>query len=107
MKKIVLAATAIAVSVVSASAADMAVKARPMAAAVAYSWTGCYVGANIGGKSARTGDSVFIPAATGPGGTSPAGSVDLGNTDSSSFIGGGQIGCNWQTGSVVWHRRRC
>ena len=30
------------------SAADMAVKARPMAAPAAFSWTGCYVGAHAG-----------------------------------------------------------
>src|SRR5690348_9716794 len=45
-----LAAAAIAFGGVQvASAADMAVKARPMAAPVAtYSWTGCYIDGGIG-----------------------------------------------------------
>ena len=40
-----------------ASAADMAVKARPMAAPAAFSWTGCYVGAHAGyGLGKNTND---------------------------------------------------
>ena len=51
MKKILAAATMVALSTVAASAADLG--ARPMyskapVAAPAYSWTGFYVGANIG-----------------------------------------------------------
>jgi outer membrane immunogenic protein len=53
-----------------ALAADMAVKARPMPVVVAYNWTGCYIGGNVGGKWARTSGSVDVPAATGPGGRS-------------------------------------
>ncbi|SRR5260370_339147 len=87
----------------AASAADMPLKARPMVApVVAYNWTGCYVGGNLGGKWARTSDVVNIATATGPAGTSPASFLDLGNADSSTFLGGGQIGCNWQRGRVVF-----
>jgi outer membrane immunogenic protein len=32
-----------------ASAADMAVKARPVAVVPATPWTGCYIGGNVGG----------------------------------------------------------
>jgi outer membrane immunogenic protein len=85
-----------------AAAADLPLKARPMPVAVAaYNWTGCYVGGNIGGKWAREGDAVNIAAATGPGGASPASSLDLGTATPSTFIGGGQIGCNWQSGHLV------
>ena len=70
-------------------------------AVAAYNWTGCYVGGNIGGKWARTGDVVNIAAATGPGGASAASSLDLGSATSDTFIGGGQIGCNWQSGHMV------
>jgi outer membrane immunogenic protein len=52
----------------AAAAADMAVKARPMPVAVAYNWSGCYIGGNVGGKWARTSGSVDVAAATGPGG---------------------------------------
>jgi outer membrane immunogenic protein len=85
-----------------AVAADLPLKARPMPVAVAaYNWTGCYVGGNIGGKWAREGDVVNIAAATGPGGPSPASSLDLGTATPSAFIGGGQVGCNWQSGHLV------
>jgi outer membrane immunogenic protein len=85
----------------AASAADMAVKARPLPVVVAYNWTGCYIGGNLGGKWARTGDVVNIPAATGFAGPTAASTLDLGSANSSTFIGGGQIGCNWQTGRLV------
>jgi outer membrane immunogenic protein len=53
MKRILLATVAIAaLSSASALAADMqrpAYKAAPMVMAPAPTWTGCYVGANIGG----------------------------------------------------------
>jgi len=77
----------------AASAADMAVKARPMVAPVmVYNWSGCYVGANIGGGWARTGQdriaqvdgTVFVPP------------TNYGSSDGSDFIGGGQIGCDYQ-----------
>src|SRR5229473_6174502 len=86
----------------AASAADMALKARPVPVVAVYNWSGCYIGGNIGGKWARTGDVVNIPASTGPGGAQPASSLDLGNANSDTFIGGGQIGCNWQYGRVVF-----
>jgi outer membrane immunogenic protein len=68
----------------SAGAADMAVKAPPPAPVVPiFTWTGFYLGANLGGAWAQT--SV----------------IDLfGNTftraSDGRFIGGGQLGYNWQ-----------
>jgi outer membrane immunogenic protein len=85
-----------------AVAADMAVKARPMPVAVAYNWSGCYIGGNVGGKWARTSGSVDVPAATGPGGASGAASTPLFSNDAGTFIGGGQVGCNWQSGNWVF-----
>jgi outer membrane immunogenic protein len=79
----------------------MSVKARPLPVVVAYNWTGCYIGGNIGGKWARTSDVVNIAAATGLGGASPASTLDLGSANSDTFIGGGQVGCNWQNGHLV------
>ena len=47
-----------------ASAADMAVKARPMPV-VAFNWTGCYIGVNAGWKAGRFRDeSASVPATT-------------------------------------------
>lgn len=93
-KMIALLGGALSLGLVNAaSAADMAVKARPMAApVVVYSWTGCYIGANIGGGWARTSqdqirkvDGTII---------NPPG--NFGSSDGSDFIGGGQIGCDYQ-----------
>jgi outer membrane immunogenic protein len=86
----------------AASAADLPVKARPLPVVAVYNWTGCYIGGNIGGKWARTGDVVNIPASTGLAGPTPASTLVLGSADSSTFIGGGQLGCNWQSGRVVF-----
>ncbi len=80
----------------SAFAADLPVKAPPMLAAPAWTWTGFYIGVNAGGSWGSTSDSVaFIP----PGGaSSPIASV---GTRPSGFIGGGQAGYNWQLNSLV------
>ena len=60
--KRVLSATIglLAISAMPAIAADLPVKARPMAPVVtAYNWTGCYIGGNVGGKWARIGRRCF------------------------------------------------
>jgi outer membrane immunogenic protein len=71
----------------------------PVAAPVpVFSWTGCYIGANIGGKWAQTSGSVDIPAVT----ASPASSFILDADHGSSFVGGGQVGCDYQAGAAVF-----
>ncbi|TMK02500.1 MAG: hypothetical protein E6G74_06875 [Alphaproteobacteria bacterium] len=71
---------------------------RPLPAAPAYTpapvaaytnWSGCYVGASAGTMS---GSSQHFDSA----GTAITNSFDL-----SGFIGGGQLGCNWQFGAWV------
>jgi outer membrane immunogenic protein len=81
-----LAAVAVIGFASIASAADLPVKAPPMApvAAPVYSWTGCYVGGNLGGawkgwRSAET-DNGFVEV----------------DKTASGFVGGGQIGCDYQ-----------
>jgi outer membrane immunogenic protein len=76
-----------------ASAADMAVKARPVVAPVMYSWTGCYIGGNIGGGWSRMETTRATQDGVGP---APA---NYGREDDSGFIGGGQAGCDFQVGS--------
>ncbi len=85
----------------AASAADMAVKARPLPVAI-YNWTGCYIGLSAGGKGIGTNHTVFIPAATGLAGPSAASAIDLGRGESETWIAGGQAGCNYQTGNWVF-----
>jgi len=85
-----------------APAADMAVKA-PMAAPVPYlfNWTGLYLGVNAGWGFDRrnidlapgTGMAVFFAANEFPTSIAP---------DANGFIGGGQIGYNWQMQNFVY-----
>jgi outer membrane immunogenic protein len=84
-------AAGLVVATGGAQAADMAVKA-PAAAAPIYSWTGLYIGANVGFGIGENNGRVNVPAA---GGTP---SFDLAPV---GVIGGGQIGYNWEVGGWV------
>jgi len=89
MKRLLLASAA-AVALVAygtgVQAADMAVKAPPPPyAPPQFNWTGFYIGGNIGGGSG-VGTVVDNTAAFNVG--------DVGGQ--AQFIGGGQIGYNWQ-----------
>jgi len=116
MKKLAIATiagSALLTGVVTASAADMAVKAAPVPMAPApFSWTGFYIGANVGGAwTPNNGGSdfgplfppflVLAPQAAIP--TLIPGQLDvLGGTGrQSGVIGGGQIGYNWQVNQFV------
>jgi outer membrane immunogenic protein len=85
----------------AASAADMAVKARPMPVPI-YNWTGCYIGLSGGAKGIGTNDNVTIPAATGLAGTSTLSTLDLGRGENETWLAGGQAGCNYQSGNWVF-----
>jgi outer membrane immunogenic protein len=94
MKKRLLMGAAIGAltGVSPALAADLPVKA-PVAPVVApYSWTGCYVGGNAGYSWGRARGNVYAPD-IGAFGLPTSFPVSF-NPD--GFIGGGQIGCNWQ-----------
>jgi outer membrane immunogenic protein len=77
-----------------ASAADMAVKARPVVAPVTP-WTGCYIGGNAGGGWTQLDTTRISNDAVGPA------VANYGREKDSGFIGGGQVGCDFQTGSLV------
>ena len=88
MKRFLLssaAASVVALTSVAAQAADLPRRAYtpPPVVAPLFSWTGFYVGANIGGAWADTDITNGFTGTT----WSPSGS---------SFIGGGQVGYNWQ-----------
>jgi outer membrane immunogenic protein len=75
-----------------ASSADMPLKARPVLVPNLYNWTGCYLGANVGGAwdkidTTQVGDDVAGPVF-----------VDYGREKDSSVIGGGQAGCDFMAG---------
>jgi len=78
------------------SAADMAVKARPVVAPVVYPWTGCYIGGNIGGGWARIDTTRVSNDAIGPA------FANYGRENDSAFIGGVQAGCDFQAGNLVF-----
>jgi len=100
--KIAVAAAILMASTVAGSAADMAVKARPMAAPVmVWSWTGFYIGGHVGAgwgttESTLTGLQVGAPINLNIPFTLP-----FSQTSSSGFLGGMQAGVNWQTGWAV------
>ena len=101
MKKILVAGLAVsALFGGSAGAADLGrppppVYAPPPPVVAFFTWTGCYVGGNVGGVWAtRTwtdGTPPFILAGT-----------DLGSSTASGGIGGAQVGCNYQVGGWVF-----
>ena len=106
------AAIAFSAGVVSASAADlparMSTKALMGAPVAAYNWTGCYIGGNAGGDTSHSNFTTLVTP--GPPGANHLGADSRDNVnaaapgpaDDAAFIGGGQVGCNWQTGSIVF-----
>jgi outer membrane immunogenic protein len=88
----------------TAQAADMPVKAPPPPPPVMYNWTGFYIGAHIGGAWAdRNGHDRFDGPNSCVAFDATICFVD-GNfgRNRSSFIGGGQIGFNYQVNQWVW-----
>jgi outer membrane immunogenic protein len=79
----------------TASAADLPVKANPVAPPL-YNWTGCYLGGNVGGGWTRIDSSRASQDTIGP-------SFALyGSESDSGVVGGGQAGCDFQTTNVVF-----
>ena len=90
-----------------ASAANPPPKVAPVYVPPSYSWTGCYIGANAGGAwekvqntlTATNGAPPYFGVAVLPDvSRNGTGSLDSGG----GFIGGGQVGCNYQSGRFVW-----
>jgi outer membrane immunogenic protein len=93
MKKLLLGAALLALGVAPVFAADMAVKARPMAVAdPLYNWTGFYIGGNVG-YSERNYDWRF----TNP---VPASIVPFGMSNSGGIYGA-QVGAQYQWNQIV------
>jgi outer membrane immunogenic protein len=87
-------------------AADMAVKARPVAVAPVYDWTGFYIGANAGGawgNNDPTTSTVFSPVGYfALSSVTSIATVGQQRINSSGFTGGLTAGYNWQVGSGVF-----
>ncbi len=100
MRKLLLGVIAVAALVAGpALAADL--RARPIYKSPPpvtpyFSWTGCYLGGNVGGawayKSVSDPLGSYTPFLAGQ---------DLGSHNAGGFTGGGQVGCDYQVGNWV------
>lgn len=93
MKKLVCAGLLSLLGIAPAIAADMPVKAPIRPPAPVLSWTGCFIGANVGGGWASKNYNDPLAA--------PPDNI-LGSHTASGVIGGGQVGCDYQVGSWVF-----
>src|ERR1700694_5727684 len=94
MKKVILAGlAATALYGGSATAADLARRvpryAPPPPPVAYFTWTGCYVGGNVGGIWAKNDWNDTIVG-------------DFGTNTASGALGGLQAGCNYQVGGWVF-----
>jgi outer membrane immunogenic protein len=107
MKKTLLASVALLgiVAAGAASAADLprrTAPAAPYAAMPVFTWTGFYIGLNAGYNWSDNKSTVtFNPSAAIPAATGVALLPGRFNTGGDGFIGGGQIGYNYQMGQFV------
>jgi outer membrane immunogenic protein len=86
----------------AASAADLPVKAP--SPPPAFSWTGCYIGINGGGGTSGSNFTTAVGNGTHliPADAATVSALGTGSGNDSQFVGGGQVGCNWQSGTLVY-----
>ncbi len=95
MKRLALTLTSIAAFAGPAVAADLPARAytkAPAPVAAAFSWTGCYVGGEIGYKSASSNQTWANSGSV----RLPDGTPITGTLRPSGAIGGVTVGCNYQ-----------
>lgn len=109
MKKILLGAAVAMLGIAPALAADMAPrysKAPMMAPAAVYSWTGFYIGGNVGYGWFDRDSTLSAPNAASVAFYGPAlaaGALpSVYGIDPRGWLGGGQVGYNWQSGMWVF-----
>jgi len=106
LRNILLSGAALAALGTCASAADLPARVAPapyIAPAPIFTWTGFYIGANVGAGFRNNNNTVVVPNGVFPGVpafvmVNPAGN----NNDNTGILGGGQIGYNWQAGTFVF-----
>jgi outer membrane immunogenic protein len=109
VKKLSVSSIALVALAGSAGAADLGWP-RPayVPAAVAvpvFTWTGCYIGANVGGAWPKfdvtyTQSGAYLTAYD-PADVAFADNLGSGSATPRGFIGGGQAGCNYQASALV------
>src|SRR5271163_2242130 len=104
MKKMPLSGLAFGALIMPAMAADLAPYYKAPPPPVVWSWTGFYIGGNLGWAGSTNSNFTNTGTDTGPGGLGSALALGLipgtVGTSQSGFIGGGQIGYNWQLNSA-------
>ncbi len=98
-----LGVLALAGTVATANAADLPVLKAPVAPKP-FSWTGCYVGGNVGWARAEHDLTTLVPASSNMNAAAIATIQEAGlaTISDNGWTGGGQIGCNWQVQNVVF-----
>jgi outer membrane immunogenic protein len=100
-RAVVIGVGLLALGAAPVMAADLPVKApvvAPVVVAPIYNWNGIYIGGNVGGGWGRaeylnTANTTFFGDVGGP---------PTFSHNTRGFVGGGQIGYNWQSGSFVF-----
>jgi outer membrane immunogenic protein len=98
MNRFALCVVAAALSTSAALAADLPLKARPMAVDPSYNWTGFYIGVNGGGAWSEDRDVFLNETFSG----APFFSGTFGTRHAEGAFGGVQAGSNWQSGRWVF-----
>jgi outer membrane immunogenic protein len=101
MRRFVVAFLGAALSASAVNAADLGLRTPALVVPVAtpaYNWSGCYLGAHAGGGWSRT-DWINTASTAGFGDLLPGEGF---RQTSGGFIGGGQVGCNYQVNTWVF-----
>ena len=110
--KLKMIAAALAASTITGSAFAADLPARKMAPAYVapvpvMTWAGFYVGLNAGATFGGSNRNDIVSTSLLPGNAAAAALAALGtgafgaNNNGASFIGGAQMGWNWQAGAIV------
>jgi outer membrane immunogenic protein len=89
----------------AAAAADMPMPMKAAVVAPVFNWTGCYVGINAGGAASGSDFTSRVDPGThlvDPADLAIAGATGTGSANDAGFIGGGQVGCNLQSGGFAF-----
>lgn len=85
----------------AAQAADLPFKAMPIGVQAPETWTGVYAGVHLGAVWHRNGTSIFGSGGNDEGPWDSSANGPIGNARGNGFIGGVQIGYNFQKGNTL------